>query len=47
MMTDSLENVSGIVHHFTWKLLEHMMERFPHIPDFAWIFYALPLKYHD
>ncbi len=31
------------VHHFTWNLLENMTNRFPHIPDFAWISHALPL----
>ncbi len=34
----------SIVHHFTWQLLENMTDRFPHIPDFAWISHALPLK---
>ncbi len=33
-----------IVYHFTWKLLENMTDRFPHIADFAWISHALPLK---
>ncbi len=33
-----------IVHHFTWKLLEYMTDRFPRIPDFAWISHALPLN---
>ncbi len=35
-----------MIHHFTWKLLEIMMDRFPHIPDFAWISHALPLKFN-
>ncbi len=34
----------SIVHNFTWKLLKNMTDRFPHIPDFAWISHALPLK---
>ncbi len=34
----------SIVHHFTWNLLENMTNRFPHIPDFAWISHALPLN---
>ena len=37
-------NVISIVHHFTWNMLENMTNRFPHIPDFAWISHALPLK---
>ncbi len=28
----------------TWNLLENMTNRFPHIPDFAWIYHALPLN---
>ena len=36
--------VRSIVHHFPWNLLENMTNRFPHIPDFAWISHALPLK---
>ncbi len=36
--------VRSIVHHFTWNLLENMTNRFPHIPDFAWISHVLPLK---
>ncbi len=34
----------SIVHHFRWNLLENMTNRFLHIPDFAWISHALPLK---
>ena len=30
--------------HFTLNLLENMTNRFPQIPDFAWISNALPLK---
>ncbi len=33
-----------MIYHFTRKLLENMTDRFPHIPDFAWISHALPLK---
>ena len=36
--------VRSTVHHFTWILLENMTDRFSHIPDFAWISHALPLK---
>ncbi len=36
--------VRSIVHHFAWNLLENMTHRFPHIPGFAWISHALPLK---
>ncbi len=39
--------VRSIFHHFTWNLLENMTDRFPHIPDFAWISHALPLKYKE
>ncbi len=31
-------------HHFTMNLLENMTNRFPHIPDFAWVSHALPLQ---
>ena len=34
----------SIVHHFTWNLLENIMNRFLHIPYFAWISHALPLN---
>ena len=36
----------SLFHYFTWNLLENMMNRFPHIPDFSWICHALPLKYN-
>ncbi len=39
-----LNTVRSFVHHFTWNLLKNMTNRFPHIPDFAWISHALPLK---
>ncbi len=42
--SDNMLNVRSIVHHFSWKLLENMTNRFPHIPDFAWISHALPLN---
>ena len=32
------------VHHFTWNLLENMMNRFLQIPGFAWISHAFPLN---
>ena len=28
----------------TWNLLENMTDRFPYIPDFAWISHAWPLN---
>ena len=43
-MLNPLSAVSIIVHHFTLNLLENMANRFQHIPDFAWISHALPLK---
>ncbi len=41
---ENLWYVMSIVHHFTWNLFENMTNRFPHIPDSAWISHALPHK---
>ncbi len=35
---------SSLIYFYTFYLLENMTNRFPHIPDFAWISHALPLK---
>ena len=35
--------VRSIVHHFICDLIDYMTNRFPCIPDFAWISHALPL----
>ena len=43
-MLNDPPTVRSIVNHFTWNLLENMTNRFPHIPNFAWISHALPLK---
>ena len=37
----SLAFSSGLFH---LRLLENMTDRFPHMPDFAWISHALPLN---
>ncbi len=44
--TDGNLNIMNInkFHHFTWNVLKNMTNRFPHIPDFAWVSHVLPLK---
>ena len=47
MVRKAINNLLFRQGHFTWNLLENMTNRFLHIPDFAWISHALPLKdYH-